>query len=50
MNYFRSKQFYEMKIFYSKCTFSLPPENIRKPYGFFYVFKGRERVHWEQMG
>ena len=31
-------------------TFSLPPENIRKPYGFLMFSKGRERVHWERMG
>ena len=31
-------------------TFSLPPENIRKPYGFLMFSKGKERVHWERMG
>ena len=31
-------------------TFSLPPENLRKPYGFLMFSKGRERVHWESMG
>ena len=32
-----------------QCTLSLPPENIRKPYGFLTFWRGRERVHWEQM-
>ena len=31
----------------SQCTVSLPPENIRKPYGFLMFSGGRERVHWE---
>ena len=30
-------------------TLSVPPENIRKPYGFLMFSGGRERVHWEQM-
>ena len=34
----------------SQCTLSLPPENIRKPYGFLVFSGGRERVHWERMG
>ena len=34
----------------SQCTLSLPPENIRKPLGFLMFSRGRERVHWEQMG
>ena len=34
----------------SQCTFSLPPENIRKPYIFLMFSGDRERVHWEQMG
>ena len=29
---------------------SLPPENIRKPFGFLMFSGGREGVHWEQMG
>ena len=29
---------------------SLPPGNIRKPYGFLMFPGGRRRVHWEQMG
>ena len=33
-----------------ECTLSLPPKNIRKPYGFLMFPGGRERVHWEQMG
>ena len=32
----------------SQCTLSLPPENIRKPYGFLFL-GGRERVHWQRM-
>ena len=36
-------------IFYQSAL-SLPPENIRKPYGFL-MFSGiRERAHWGQMG
>ena len=31
-------------------TLSLPPENMRKSYGFLMFSEGRERVHWEQMG
>ena len=31
-------------------TFSLPPENVRKPYGFLMFPGSRERVHWEGMG
>ena len=34
----------------SQRTLSLPPENIRKPYGFLLLSEGRERVHLEQMG
>ena len=34
----------------SKFTLSLPPENIRKPYGFLMFAGATERVHWEQMG
>ena len=26
------------------------PEKMKKPYDFFDVFNGKERVHWEQMG
>ena len=33
----------------SQCTFSLTPENIRRPYGFLFL-GARERVYWEQMG
>ena len=33
-----------------QCTLFLPPENIRKPYGFLMFSGGREKVHWEQMG
>ena len=33
----------------SQCTLSLPPENIRKPYGFLMFSGGTEKVHWEQM-
>ena len=33
-----------------QCTLSLPPENIKKLYGFMMFPEGRERVHWEQMG
>ena len=29
---------------------SLPPEDIKKPYGFLIISGGRERLHWEQMG
>ena len=32
------------------CSFSLPPENIRKTLRFSNVFRGRERAYWEQMG
>ena len=33
-----------------QCNFSLTPENIRKPEGFFLIFSGgRERVHGEHM-
>ena len=35
---------------FSQCTLFLPPENIRKPYGFLMFSGGRESVHWEQMG
>ena len=34
----------------SQWTLSLPPENIKKPLGFLMFSRGRERVHWEQMG
>ena len=34
----------------SHCTLSLPPENIRKPYGFVVFSGGREIMHWERMG
>ena len=34
----------------SQGTLSLPPENIRKSYGFLTFSEGRERVHWERMG
>ena len=34
----------------SQCTLSLPPENIRKPYGFLMFLGGKERMHWERMG
>ena len=27
--------------------YSIPPEKIRKPYGFLKFSGGRERVHWE---
>ena len=37
-------------IHLSQCIFSLPPENIRKPYGFLMLSGGRGRVHWQQMG
>ena len=37
------------KPFYSQCTLSLPPENIRKPYDFLIFSEGRGRVHWERM-
>ena len=30
-------------------TLSLPPQSIRKPFGFLMFSEGRERVHWEQM-
>ena len=33
----------------SQCTLSLPPENIRKPWGFLMLSGGRERMHWERM-
>ena len=33
----------------SQCTLSLPPENIRKPYGFLMFSESREKVHWEEM-
>ena len=29
---------------------SLPPGNIKKPYGFLMFSGVRERVHWKQMG
>ena len=29
----------------SRCTLSLRPENIRKPYGFLMFSWGRERMH-----
>ena len=35
---------------HSQYTLSLPPENIRKPYGFLMFLGVRERVHWERMG
>ena len=34
----------------SQYTFSLPSENIRKPYRFLMFSEGRKRVHCEQMG
>ena len=34
----------------SRCALALPPENIRKPYGFLIFSVVRERVHWERMG
>ena len=34
---------------HSQCTLSLPPENIRKLYGFFMFSGSRERVHLERM-
>ena len=34
----------------SQCTLSLPPENIKKPYGFLIFSGARERVHWEKLG
>ena len=33
----------------SQCTLSLPPEYIRKAYGFLMFSGDRERVHWERM-
>ena len=36
-------------IYFSHCNLSLPPENIRKPYGFLTFSMGREMVHWEQI-
>ena len=33
-----------------QCTLSLPPENIRKPYGILMFPDGREKVHWKQIG
>ena len=30
-----------------RYTLSLPPENIRKPYGLLMLSRGRERVHWK---
>ena len=32
-----------------QCALSVPPESIRKPYGFLMFSGGREKVHWEQM-
>ena len=34
----------------SQCTLSVPPENIRKPYGFLMFSGSREGLHWKQMG
>ena len=34
----------------SERILSLPPENIRKPYGFQMFSGARERVHWKRMG
>ena len=35
---------------FSQCTLYLPPENIKKPYGFLMFSGGREGVHWKQIG
>ena len=32
-----------------QCIISVPPQNIRKPYGFLMFLGCRERVHWERM-
>ena len=39
-----------IKPFCSQCIFSLPPENVRKPYDFQMFSRVRENVYWEQMG
>ena len=33
--------------FFSQCSLSLPPENIRKLSGFLMFSGDREKVHWE---
>ena len=35
---------------FSQCTRFLPPENIRRSYGFLMFSGSRKSVHWEQMG
>ena len=32
-----------------QCTLLLLPENVRKPYDFLMLSRGRERMFWEQM-
>ena len=46
MNFLRCVLTHSFPIY----TFSLPPENTRKPYGFLMFSKGRERVYWEHVG
>ena len=48
--YFLQIRFTRYLSDFSKFTLSLPPENIRKPYGFLMFAGATERVHWEQMG
>ena len=35
---------------FNQDTLPLPPENIRRPYGFLLFSGVRERVYWERMG
>ena len=43
------KTLVRVKPIHSQCIFSLPPENIRKPYGVLMFSGGRKMVHWERM-